>query len=153
MNNYLPLNAEPLFSTTATKSAVEQSAYMPSPADFNYHLFTKGPDKTLATLIHLIKKHQHQSGWVLLIAPTQLPDKFLAEYYQLRLEKVLVIHQRQSFDAASVIKTALCSGNYAAVINFTTTTSVQFKTSEPMSQRHRGCLYHIEQLNQAGNRH
>lgn len=69
-------------------------------------------------LLQLIRQHQNQPGWILLIAPSQLPAKEWAEHYQLSLHNVLVIHQKQITDLSGTVKQALASPSCKVVINF-----------------------------------
>ena len=70
------------------------------------------------SLLQLIQQHQHQQGWILLIAPTYIPDKEWAEHYQLSLHNVLVVHQKQISNLELTIKQALSSASFKVVINF-----------------------------------
>lgn len=70
------------------------------------------------SLIQLFRQHQHQQGWILLVAPTQLPDKSWAEQYQLSLHNVLVIHPKQISDLSATLQQALTSSHCKVVINF-----------------------------------
>ena len=69
-------------------------------------------------LAQLLQQHQHQDGWILLLAPSQLPDKSLAEQYQLPLHKVLVIHPKQISDLFATLQQALLSPSCRVIINF-----------------------------------
>lgn len=69
-------------------------------------------------LAQLLQQHQHQDGWILLLAPSQLPDKSWAEQYQLPLQKVLVIHPKQISDLFSTLQQALSSASCSVIINF-----------------------------------
>jgi len=71
-------------------------------------------------LLQLIRQHQNQTGWILLVAPAHLPDKEWAEHYQLSLHNVLVIHQKQISDLYATIQQALGSNSCKVVINFGT---------------------------------
>jgi cell division inhibitor SulA len=73
---------------------------------------------TKQNLLQLIRQHQNQSGWILLVAPVQLPDKEWAEHYQLSLHNVLVIHQKQITDLSTTLQQALTSPSCKVVINF-----------------------------------
>jgi cell division inhibitor SulA len=68
-------------------------------------------------LMQLIKRHQAQAGWIVLLAPSAQLIKQLASITQLPLHKVLVIHKKQLSNVYSVIHTALSSGNCKVVIN------------------------------------
>jgi cell division inhibitor SulA len=69
-------------------------------------------------LLQLIRQHQNQPGWILLVAPAHLPDKEWAERYQLSLHNVLVIHPKQISDLYVTIRQALESSSCKVVINF-----------------------------------
>lgn len=75
-------------------------------------------DHSRHSLLQLIQQHQHQQGWILLIAPTYIPDKEWAEHYQLSLHNVLVVHQKQISNLELTIKQALSSASCKVVINF-----------------------------------
>jgi cell division inhibitor SulA len=70
------------------------------------------------SLLQLIRQHQHQPGWILLVAPSHIPDKEWAEQYQLSLHNVLVIHQKQISDLNATLTQALTSSSCKVVINF-----------------------------------
>lgn len=69
-------------------------------------------------LLQLIRQHQNQPGWILLVAPFQLPAKEWAEHYQLSLHNVLVVHQKQITNLPDTLKQALASPSCKVVINF-----------------------------------
>lgn len=75
-------------------------------------------DHSRHSLLQLIQQHQHQQGWILLIAPTYIPDKEWAEHYQLSLHNVLVVHQKQISNLELTIKQALSSASCKVVINY-----------------------------------
>src|SRR5690606_22338093 len=70
------------------------------------------------TLLQLIQQHQHQQGWILLIAPSHIPHKAWAEQHQLSFHNVLVVHQKQIRDLNATIQQALASSSCKVVINF-----------------------------------
>lgn len=70
------------------------------------------------SLLQLIRQHQNQTGWILLVAPASLPDKEWAEYNQLSLHNVLVVHQKQISDLTATLVQALTSTSCKVVINF-----------------------------------
>ncbi|MDX3773697.1 hypothetical protein QE250_06160 [Chromatiaceae bacterium AAb-1] len=96
----------------------EQAGIFPATAAFGQRFTVEGQDSMQLAILRFIQRHQHQHGWTLFIAPPQLPDRFLADCYQLALEKVLIVHQKQLNDPLSVIKTAICSSTCSAVISF-----------------------------------
>ena len=109
-NNVLRL---PLFqSTTDRDSCVLQTlVHAGINADNSSHLPRQ-------SLLQLIKQHQSQDGWILLVAPSSLPDKEWAENYQLSLHNVLVVHQKQISNLAATLTQALTSASCKVVINF-----------------------------------
>lgn len=111
--------------------------------NFYQQRLVENAEHALFSLVDLIQKHQHQSGWILLIAPEQLPDKFLAACYQLKLEKVLVIHPHQQPDTVSVIATALQGKNYAAIINFAALSVPELESCKTQAQQQQSWLYHV----------
>lgn len=85
---------------------------------------TKAASSELS-LLQLIRQHQHQPGWILLVAPSHIPDKEWAEHYQLSLNNVLVIHQKQIDDLDGTLTQALTSSSCKVVINFATPSTEQ----------------------------
>ena len=105
-------------------------------------------------LFDLIKQHQHQDGWILLIAPYQLPDKEWASHYQLSLQNVLVVHHKQIKDLPETLRQALTSPSCKVVINFAN----QLDQSELEKYRKLAVtnniwFYQYEQLTQNGFTH
>ena len=105
-------------------------------------------------LVDLIKQHQHQDGWILLIAPTQLPDKEWASHYQLSLQNVLVVHQKQIRDLPETLRQAITSPSCKVVINFAN----QLEQSDlekfrKLAVTNNIWFYQYEQLTQNGFTH
>lgn len=75
-------------------------------------------DASHHTLLQLIQQHQHQQGWILLIAPSHIPHKSWAEQHQLSFHNVLVVHQKQISNLNATIQQALASASCKVVINF-----------------------------------
>ncbi|WP_333606774.1 SulA-like leucine-rich domain-containing protein [Arsukibacterium sp.] len=86
---------------------------------------TAGQDSTELALINILKQHQYSTGWIVLVAPQQLPDKFLAESYQLPVDRILVIHPTIKLTAADCVQQALKADTTSVVICF---------SSEPQPQ-------------------
>ena len=106
-------------------------------------------DHSRHSLLQLIQQHQHQQGWILLIAPTYIPDKEWAEHYQLSLHNVLVVHQKQISDTAATIKQALNSASCKVVINFANQLdAVQLDTCRKLAVGNNTWFYQCEQLQQ-----
>ena len=70
----------------------------------------------LPELLFIIQQHQQQSGWVLLLAPNQLPDKSTFSGFDLDMSKVLVIQQKQISNIHTVLSDALSSSTCSAVV-------------------------------------
>lgn len=85
---------------------------------FYQQLTVAGPDSAQLALLRILRQHQHQKGWIVLVAPTQLPDKFLAECYQLSLNNILVVHQKQISDLTGTLAAAFRAKGCTVVINF-----------------------------------
>lgn len=86
-----------------------------------YHLVqTTGQDSTELALINILQQHQYSKGWIVLVAPEQLPDKFLAESYQLPVERILVIHPTKKLTATACVQQALTADTTSVVIYFST---------------------------------
>lgn len=75
-------------------------------------------DASHHTLLQLIQQHQHQQGWILLIAPSHIPHKAWAEQHHLSFHNVLVVHQKQIGDLNAIIQQAIASSSCKVVINF-----------------------------------
>ncbi|MGI5309475.1 SulA-like leucine-rich domain-containing protein [Rheinheimera sp. WS51] len=98
------------------KSCNKDKSLMPSSAELNSQTnqFINLQQKML---VQLIKQHQNQSGWIVLLAPTAFMIKLLASNNQLPLHKILVIHKSQLTKLNAVINAALTSGKCKVVIN------------------------------------
>jgi len=70
----------------------------------------------LPELLFIIQQHQQQSGWVLLLAPNQLPDKSTFTGFDVDMSKVLVIQQKQISNIHTVLSDALSSSTCSAVV-------------------------------------
>tara|TARA_Y100001963_G_scaffold158386_1_gene257798 strand:- start:2151 stop:2594 length:444 start_codon:yes stop_codon:yes gene_type:complete len=101
------------------------------------------------SLLQLIKQHQSQDGWILLVAPSSLPDKEWAENYQLSLHNVLVVHQKQISDLAATLTQALTSASCKVVINFgKPLKQQQLEQCRKLATKNNICFYQSEPIAQ-----
>lgn len=101
------------------------------------------------TLLQLIQQHQHQQGWILLIAPSHIPHKSWAEQHQLSFNNVLVVHQKQINDLNATIQQALASASCKVVINFARKLDPhQLDGCRKLAVAHNTWFYQCEQLQQ-----
>ena len=106
-------------------------------------------DHSRHSLLQLIQQHQHQQGWILLIAPTYIPDKEWAEHYQLSLHNVLVVHQKQINDLNATIRQALRSASCKVVINFASQLDQQqLDSCRKLAVGNNTWFYQCEQMQQ-----
>jgi len=123
----------------------EQAGIYPADATFCQPFRAQGQDTMQLAILQLIKRHQHQSGWTLLIAPPQLPDRFLAECYELALQKVLVVHRKQLTNPVEAIKSALSSSTCSAVISFDKSLNPQqLQECQILAQQQQIWFYQLE---------
>lgn len=122
---------------------------------------TLSPDVMLSALstaqkllIQLIQQHQQQTGWILLIAPKQLPDKMLAEYYQLPTQKILIVHEQKISDLGSTIGKALSATSCSVVIDCSgQLNATQLAEFHQTACRNNKCFYPLQQLQQSTKTH
>ncbi|MBV2131004.1 hypothetical protein [Arsukibacterium indicum] len=98
-------------------------------------------------LIKLLQRHCCETGWIVLVAPQQLPSKALASYLQLPIDRILVIHPETIKDPATTLMKLLHSASCRVVINFTELASAAL-TSE-LSQcaaRQQRWFYQMNQI-------
>lgn len=98
----------------------------------------------LPELLFIIQQHQQQSGWVLLLAPNQLPDKSTFHGFDLDMSKVLVIQQKQISNIDTVLGDALSSSTCSAVVVW----QDQFSESslrhyQQLAEQHQTCFYQL----------
>ena len=106
-------------------------------------------DHSRHSLLQLIQQHQHQQGWILLIAPTYIPDKEWAEHYQLSLHNVLVVHQKQINDLNATIRQALRSASCKVVVNFASQLDQQqLDSCRKLAVGNNTWFYQCEQMHQ-----
>lgn len=80
-------------------------------------------------LIKVLQRHCSESGWIVLVAPKQLPSKALANYLQLPVDKILVIHADTIKEPSKTLHTLLHSNSCRVIINFS-----QLEANELTSQ-------------------
>jgi cell division inhibitor SulA len=126
-----------LVSQTQLQHKTGQSAF--------YHkLQVTAGQLALPELLFIIQQHQQQSGWVLLLAPNQLPDKSTFSGFDLDMSKVLVIQQKQISNIDTVLCDALSSTTCSAVVVW----QDQFSESslqhyQQLAQQHQTCFYQL----------
>ena len=96
----------------------------------------------LPELLFIIQQHQQQSGWVLLLAPNQLPEKSTFTGFDVDMSKVLVIQQKQISNIHTVLSDALSSSTCSAVVVW----QDQFSESslqhyQQLAEQHQTCFY------------
>lgn len=102
-------------------------------------------DNSRQSLLQLIRQHQHQQGWILLVAPSHIPDKVWAEQYQLSLHNVLVVHQKQIHDLAATLQQALNSPSCKVVINCASQLDIQQLSScRNLALKNNTWFYQVE---------
>ena len=98
----------------------------------------------LPELLFIIQQHQQQSGWVLLLAPNQLPDKSTFSGFDLDMSKVLVIQQKQISNIHTVLCDALSSSTCSAVVvwqdQFSESSLQQY---QQLAEQHQTCFYQL----------
>ncbi|WNO60827.1 SulA-like leucine-rich domain-containing protein [Rheinheimera sp. MMS21-TC3] len=98
-------------------------------------------------LMQLIKQHQNQPGWIVLLAPDKEVIQLLAKMSQLPLHKVLVIHKQQLTKLNTVIHTTLSSGNCKVVINCgKALTDIDQQYCQKLAAQHHTWFYQYENL-------
>lgn len=98
------------------------------------------------SLLQLLSQYNSVRGWIVLIAPEQLPDKAIAKHYQLELNNVLVIHAKQISDLNETLLRALTSTTCKVVINFANTCPSKLDSYRLRAQANNIHFYHAEQL-------
>ncbi len=98
----------------------------------------------LPELLFIIQQHQQQSGWVLLLAPNQLPEKSTFSGFDLDMSKVLMIQQKQISNIHTVLCDALSSSTCSAVVVW----QDQFSESslqhyQQLAEHHQTCFYQL----------
>ncbi|MCG7533573.1 SulA-like leucine-rich domain-containing protein [Pseudoalteromonas sp. OOF1S-7] len=70
-------------------------------------------------LLKILYRCNSLHRWTLLIAPDNIPSKALLDTRSIDSSKLLVLRQRHLINLEYVINSALCKGNFAAVITWT----------------------------------
>ena len=76
-------------------------------------------------LNELLERHQHASGWTLILAPETASLKMLTELEALQQNRILLIHRKQIQDLAGTLKKAILAGTCSCIINFAELTDLQ----------------------------
>lgn len=108
-------------SGISLNNAAESLVTLSKPSQGSYMASCAIADHTQDNLLQLLKRYENAQGWILLIAPDNLPNKGLLTRYQLPLNKVLVIHAKQISDLNATLVRALSSGTCQLVVNFAKT--------------------------------
>lgn len=104
-------------------------------------------DATKQSLLQLIHQHQDKLGWILLIAPTCIPNKLWAEQYQLSLQHVLIIHEKQIKSLTQTVQRALESTSCKVVINFAPhLDKQQLENFSLLAIKNNTCFYQYEHI-------
>lgn len=102
-------------------NTAESLVTLSNPSQGSYIAGCTIADHTQDNLLQLLKRYENAQGWILLIAPDNLPNKSWLTRYQLPLNKVLVIHAKQISDLNATLVRALSSGTCQLVVNFAKT--------------------------------
>ncbi|MDX1678269.1 hypothetical protein [Arsukibacterium sp.] len=94
------------------------TATVASAKPFYQELVPASADNAEQLLIKVLQRHCLETGWIVLVAPKQLPSKALAAYLQLPVDKMLVIHADTIKDPAKTLDKLLHSSSCRVVINF-----------------------------------
>ncbi len=108
-------------SGISLNNAAESLVTLSKPSQGSYMASCAIADHTQDNLLQLMKRYENAQGWILLIAPDNLPNKSWLTRYQLPLNKVLVIHAKQISDLNATLVRALSSGTCQLVVNFAKT--------------------------------
>jgi cell division inhibitor SulA len=121
-----------------------QSQHKTDQTAFYQKLQVTAGQLALPELLFIIQQHQQHSGWVLLLAPNQLPDKSTFSGFDLDMSKVLVIQQKQISNIHTVLSDALSSSTCSAVVVW----QDQFSESslqhyQQLAEQHQTCFYQL----------
>ena len=108
-------------SGISLNNAAESLVTLSKPSQGSYIAGCTIADHTQDNLLQLLKRSENTPGWILLIAPNNLPSKSWLTRYQLPLNKILVIHEKQISDLNATLVRALSSGTCQLVVNFAKT--------------------------------
>ncbi|MDR7119486.1 SulA-like leucine-rich domain-containing protein [Rheinheimera soli] len=121
-----------------------QSQHKTGQTAFYQKLQVTAGQLALPELLFIIQQHQQHSGWVLLLAPNQLPDKSTFSGFDLDMSKVLVIQQKQISNIHTVLSDALSSSTCSSVVVW----QDQFSESsllhyQQLAEQHQTCFYQL----------
>ncbi|WP_125718720.1 SulA-like leucine-rich domain-containing protein [Pseudoalteromonas rubra] len=102
------------------------SSHKTRSADKRYQL-VHAEDDIISSLelLKILYRCNSLHRWTLLIAPDNIPSKALLDTSSIDSSKLLVLRQRHLINLEYVINSALCKGNFAAVITWTDIVSEQ----------------------------
>lgn len=69
-------------------------------------------------MLKIVEQYEQSNGWVLLIAPNNVPSKHLLETTSVNTDKLLVLREKHISDLAHVLHCALYNGKFSAVITW-----------------------------------
>ncbi|QTL35160.1 SulA-like leucine-rich domain-containing protein [Pseudoalteromonas viridis] len=102
------------------------SSHKTHSADKRYQLVhTEDDIVSSLELLKILYRCNSLHRWTLLIAPDNIPSKALLDTSSIDSSKLLVLRQRHLINLEYVINSALCKGNFAAVITWTDIVSEQ----------------------------
>jgi len=105
---------------------------------------------SLAELVFILRQHQHQSGWVLLVAPNQLPDKSRLAACGVDVSRLLLIQQKQISNIDTVLRHALASSTCAAVVVWQDQFGAEsLNNYQELAELHQTCFYQLSTLTEA----
>lgn len=105
-------------SGISLNNAAESLVTLSKPSQGNYMTGSAAADFIEDNLLQLLQRYENAQGWILLIAPDNLPNKRWLTQYQLPLNKILVIHAKQISDLNATLVSALSTGTCQLVVNF-----------------------------------
>ncbi|KKO46180.1 hypothetical protein WG68_07475 [Arsukibacterium ikkense] len=94
------------------------TAAVASAKPFYQELATCSATSAEQLLVKVLQRHSSEQGWIVLVAPQQLPSKALANYLNLPVDKILVIHADAIKDPAKTLQQLLHSNSCRVIINF-----------------------------------
>lgn len=123
MNQFNFLSALPVKAWRQTNFSLEQT-YNDSPlgvishqAASHWH-FLQAQDELSRSfeLIKVLRQHQQNKRWTLLIAPEHIPDKALLECCSVDMSHVLIVREKQISSIMEAIETALNCNTCCAIV-------------------------------------
>ena len=118
---------------------------------FNHHVtqywhFLDGQDELTRSfeLIKVLRQHQTNRRWTLLIAPTHIPDKTLLDCCSVDMSHVLLVREKQITSMPNAIEKALNANTCCAIVAWCNRWHEQLSQSQ---------LQHLSQLADTKNCH